>query len=58
METVTVAVIIGIAVIYILKIFYGSTKKGGTCGCGCSSCPSSGSCGEILKNTDGENNRP
>ncbi|MEZ4525004.1 MAG: FeoB-associated Cys-rich membrane protein [Desulfobacterales bacterium] len=46
METVTVAVIVGIAVVYIAKFFYAGTKKGGTCGCGCTSCSASGDCGE------------
>ena len=46
METVIVAVIVGLAAAYAIKKFYAGTKKGGACGCGCSSCPASEGCGE------------
>lgn len=50
METVLVLLIVGFAIIYLLKKFYRSLQKTnepqGGCGCGCTSCSQEDDCNE------------
>ena len=44
MENIIVLPIVGLAVLYLIRIFYKTAKKEDGCGCGCSSCETSVDC--------------
>jgi hypothetical protein len=46
MENIIVILIVGVAVLYMIRIFYKTAKKGDSCGCGCSSCETIVDCDE------------
>ncbi|UCH21475.1 MAG: FeoB-associated Cys-rich membrane protein [Deltaproteobacteria bacterium] len=62
MENIIVILIVGVAVLYLIRIFYKTTKKGDGCGCGCSSCDTVDDCDEpnfeqILSGSESQDNR-
>jgi uncharacterized membrane protein YuzA (DUF378 family) len=50
MENIIVWLIVGLAVLYMIRIFYKTAKKEEGCGCGCSSCETSADCSDDPKN--------
>ncbi len=46
MENIIVLLIVGLAVMYVIKMFYKTAKKEDGCGCGCSACDTSADCSE------------
>jgi hypothetical protein len=49
MENIIVLLIVGLAVLYMIRIFYKTAKKEDGCGCGCSSCETSVDCSDDQK---------
>ena len=50
MENIIVLLIVGLAVLYMIRIFYKTAKKEDGCGCGCSSCETSADCSDAEEN--------
>jgi hypothetical protein len=49
MENLLVGLIIGLAVIFMVRKFYKSVKNGNSCGCGCESCDTAVACDDPAK---------
>jgi hypothetical protein len=50
MENIIVLLIVGLAVLYMIRIFYKTAKKEDGCGCGCASCETSVDCSDAEDN--------
>jgi len=50
MENIIVLLIVGLAVLYMIRIFYKTAKKEDDCGCGCASCETSVACSDAEDN--------
>jgi hypothetical protein len=46
MQTVIVILIVCLAAAYLVKTFIGKSGKNNSCGCGCTSCPTSETCND------------
>lgn len=49
METLLVGLIVGLAVVWMVRFIYKSTKGSDSCGCGCSSCDTAVDCSDKEK---------
>ena len=49
MENIIILLIVGLAVLYMIRLFYKTAKKEDSCGCGCSSCETSTECSDDQK---------